>query len=183
MKNGAITGDPLTVGYANYATNASYLGGQPVGSFVRTSGDQSIQGIKTFTNTIVGSISGNAGTATKLATARTFTITDNDATNSQAAETAFDGSANFTVKLPSTIKASLTGTATNVTGTVAIANGGTGQTNAISAFKALSPMTTIGDMIYAGGDFAIGTRLAGNMSATRKFLLSVGNGIQAAEPS
>jgi hypothetical protein len=44
-----------------------------------------------------------------------------------------------------------TGTAANVTGTVAIAHGGTGQTTALTGFEALSPMTTIGDMIYAPG--------------------------------
>ena len=111
MKNGAITGDPLTVGYASHAYNASYLDSQPLNSFVLTSGDQSIQGIKIFTDTIVGSISGNAGTSTKLATARTFTITDNDATNSQAAATGFDGLSAYTIKLPATIKATVTGTA------------------------------------------------------------------------
>jgi len=54
---------------------------------------------------------GNAKTATKLATARTFTITDNDATNSQTSATNFDGSNDFTIKLPATIKASIIGSA------------------------------------------------------------------------
>jgi hypothetical protein len=44
---------------------------------------------------------------------------------------------------------SIGGNAANVTGTVAIANGGTGQTTAAAAFNALDPMTTTGDMIYA----------------------------------
>jgi hypothetical protein len=39
---------------------------------------------------------------------------------------------------------------TNVTGTLPIANGGTGATTATTAFDALSPMTTLGDMIYEG---------------------------------
>ena len=39
---------------------------------------------------------------------------------------------------------------TGVTGTLAIGNGGTGQTTATTAFDALSPMTTLGDMIYEG---------------------------------
>jgi hypothetical protein len=48
-----------------------------------------------------------------------------------------------------TLNQNTTGTASNVTGTVAIANGGTGQTTAADAFNALDPMTTTGDMIYA----------------------------------
>jgi hypothetical protein len=43
-------------------------------------------------------------------------------------------------------------------GTLAIANGGTGQTTASAAFNALSPMTTAGDLIY-GGVSGAGTRL------------------------
>jgi hypothetical protein len=47
-----------------------------------------------------------------------------------------------------TLNQNTTGTASNVTGTVAIANGGTGQTSATAAFNALNPMTTTGDIIY-----------------------------------
>jgi mucin-19 len=47
-----------------------------------------------------------------------------------------------------TLNQNTTGTAANVTGTVAIANGGTGQTTATAAFNALNPMTTTGDIIY-----------------------------------
>jgi hypothetical protein len=43
------------------------------------------------------------------------------------------------------------GTASNVTGTVAIINGGTGQTTAGAAFNALSPITTTGDLILGNG--------------------------------
>ena len=42
----------------------------------------------------------------------------------------------------------IAGSAANVTGTVAIANGGTGQTTAAAAFNALNPMTTTGDIVY-----------------------------------
>jgi hypothetical protein len=57
-----------------------------------------------------------------------------------------------------------TGTAANVTGTVGIANGGTGQTTANAAFNALSPMTTAGDTIY-GGTAGAATRLAAGTSS------------------
>ena len=38
--------------------------------------------------------------------------------------------------------------AVTVAGTLAIANGGTGQTTASAAYNALSPMTTVGDIVY-----------------------------------
>ena len=60
-----------------------------------------------------------------------------------------------------TLNQNTTGTAANVTGTVAIANGGTGQTSQTAAFDALAPTTTKGDLIvYNGTDnvrLAVGT--------------------------
>jgi len=48
---------------------------------------------------------------------------------------------------------------TNVTGTLPIANGGTNATTASAAFNSLSPLTTAGDTLY-GGTSGAGTRLA-----------------------
>lgn len=60
-----------------------------------------------------------------------------------------------------TLNQNTTGTASNVTGVVAVANGGTGQTTKIAAFDALSPSTTKGDLIgFDGTDnvrLAVGT--------------------------
>lgn len=50
-----------------------------------------------------------------------------------------------------TLNQNTTGTASNVTGTVAIANGGTGQTTKVAAFDALSPASTKGDLIAFDG--------------------------------
>jgi hypothetical protein len=50
-----------------------------------------------------------------------------------------------------TLNQNTTGTASNVTGTVVIANGGTGATTAAAAFNALSPITTAGDLILGNG--------------------------------
>jgi hypothetical protein len=50
-----------------------------------------------------------------------------------------------------TLNQNTTGTAGNVTGVVAIANGGTGQTTANPAFNALAPTTTKGDLIVSNG--------------------------------
>lgn len=68
---------------------------------------------------------GTAAAATKLATARTFGIVDADSTNS-GNTVSFDGTADVTLKLPSTIKATLSGTATQVSHYLTIKlNGGT----------------------------------------------------------
>ena len=58
-----------------------------------------------------------------------------------------------------TLNQNTTGTASNVTGVVAILNGGTGQTTASDAFNALSPITTTGDLIIGNGTNSA-TRLA-----------------------
>jgi len=79
-----------TGGAGGTATTVIPIGGD--GSFVSLTGDQTVAGTKTFSNTIQGSVSGNAGTATKLATARNIAVSG-DATGSAS----FDGSANATI--------------------------------------------------------------------------------------
>lgn len=59
--------------------------------------------------------------------------------------------------------------------TIAIANGGTGQTAKAAAFDALSPMTTSGDIVY-GGVSGTGTRLA---KATDGWVLTLVSGLPA----
>ena len=95
-----------------------------------------INGTSAVIGTVTGNLNGNAATATKLATARTINgttfdgttaitttswgtardinITDASATNTSVA-TSIDGSGNATIKLPSTIKATLTGNASTAT--------------------------------------------------------------------
>ena len=74
------------------------------------------------------------------------------------------GTAPFTVASTTQVanlNAATAGTAGNVTGTVAIGNGGTGQTTQTAAFDALSPTTTKGDLIVSDGTdnvrLAVGT--------------------------
>lgn len=50
------------------------------------------------------------------------------------------------------------------------------------SFNNISPMTTLGDMIY-GDTNGAGTRFAGNTTSTKKFLTQIGNGTQSAEPT
>lgn len=71
---------------------------------------------------------------------------------------------------------------TKVTGTLPVSNGGTGQTSASAAFNSLSPVTTLGDIIYGSGTNT-STRLAGNTTSTKKFLSQTGNGSVSAAPS
>lgn len=67
-------------------------------------------------------------------------------------------------------------------GQLSIARGGTGQATAAAAFNALSPMNTLGDIIYGGASSGAGTRLAGNTTTTRKFLRQTGDGLNSAAP-
>lgn len=65
---------------------------------------------------------------------------------------------------------------------VPLSLGGTGQTTANAAFNALSPMTTLGDIIYENAT-PISARLAGNTTATKKYLQQTGNGTISAAPT
>lgn len=79
-----------TGGAGGSATSVIPIAGN--GAFVDTSTNQTVGGTKTFSNTIAGSITGNAGTATALATGRTIAITGDLAYTSGS----FNGSANVT---------------------------------------------------------------------------------------
>ena len=80
-----------------------------------------------------------------------------------------------------TLNQNTTGTAANVTGTVAIANGGTGQTAKTAAFNALSPLSTLGDILIHNGTDNI--RLAGNTTAVKQVLVQTGTGAVSAAPT
>lgn len=79
-----------TGGAGGSATSIIPIAGN--GAFVDTSTNQTVGGTKTFSNTIAGSITGNAGTATALATGRTIAITGDLAYTSGS----FDGTGNVT---------------------------------------------------------------------------------------
>jgi len=74
----------------------------------------------------------------------------------------------------------LSGTTTAVSGAVALANGGTGQTTKAPAFDALSPLTAQGDLLV-GGASGTGTRLP--IGATNYVLQSNGTTAAWAAPS
>lgn len=77
-------------GVGGTSTTVEAIGGK--GAYLALTGTQTVAGNKTFSSTITGSISGNAGTATKLETSRTISLST-DATGSAS----FDGSANATI--------------------------------------------------------------------------------------
>ena len=116
----------------------------------------------TVTNTApdqVVSLTG-AGTTSVTGTYPNFTITSNDQYVGTVTSVSGTGTVNG-ISLSGTVTSSgsltLGGTLTGVdltsqvTGTLPIANGGTGQTTASAAFNALSPITTTGDLIIGNG--------------------------------
>lgn len=79
-----------TGGVGGSATVVDAIGG--TGAFVDKATNQTIVGVKTFTNGIVGAVTGNADTATKLATPRDIALSS-DVTGTAS----FDGSANISI--------------------------------------------------------------------------------------
>jgi len=116
----------------------------------------------TITNTLpdqVVALTG-AGTTSISGTYPNFTITSNDQYVGTVTSVSGTGTVNG-ISLSGTVTSSgsltLGGTLSNVslttqvTGTLPIANGGTGQTTASAAFNALSPITSTGDLILGNG--------------------------------
>lgn len=98
-----------TGGVGGSATTVEAIAGS--GAYVALTGNQTIAGTKTFSSTIGGSITGNAATATALATARNLSLTG-DAT---ATLSSFDGSANVSAALTLATVNSNVGTFTKLT--------------------------------------------------------------------
>ena len=93
--------------------------------------------------------------------------------------------ANITVDAQGRLTAAADGASvslsTEVTGTLPIANGGTGATTSVGAFNSISPLNTFGDLLY-GAVSGSGTRLAGNTTTSKQFLTSTGTGAVANAP-
>ena len=132
-------------------------------------------------NSALGIGNGGTGQATQQAAINALTGTQSSGQYLRSNGTNAALSAIQAADVP-TLNQSTTGNAANVTGTVAITNGGTGQTAQAAAFNALSPMTASGDTVY-GGTAGAGTRLAGNTTATKNFLVQTGNGTVSAAPA
>lgn len=145
-----------TGGAGGTATSVIAIGGS--GAFVATTGAQTIAGAKTFTSTISGSVDGNAGTATKLATARTFSITG-DGTGSAS----FDGSANASIALTLANSGATVGTYGSATQVGQVTVDAKGRVTATSNVAITFPVTSVagrtGAITLSTSDVSEGTNL------------------------
>jgi hypothetical protein len=129
------------------------VSGSPVTSSGTLTGTLTTQAV----NTIFAGPSSGAGVAPTFRSLTTADIpTLNQNTTGTAANITATSNSTLTtlsaLSLPgSQVSGNISGNAANVTGTVAIGNGGTGQTTASAAFNALSPITTTGDLIIGNG--------------------------------
>jgi hypothetical protein len=154
-----------TGGAGGSATSIIPIAGN--GAFVDTSTDQTIAGTKTFSSTITGSVSGNAGTATKLATARDISLSG-DATGTAS----FDGSANASITTTLATVNSNVGTYTKVT------------INAKGLATAGS-QASLSDLSSPTGSFSFGSQLLTNLAdpvnaqdaTTKSYVDSVAQGL------
>jgi hypothetical protein len=128
-------------------------------NFTITSNDQYVGTVTSVTGT--SPVASSGGTTPAISLASGYGDTQNPYASKTAnyvlaAPNGSSGAPTFRAIVAAdipTLNQNTTGTASNVTGTVAIANGGTGQTTATAAFDALSPLTTKGDLIaYDGTD-------------------------------
>ena len=160
-------------GYLSSTDWSTFNSKQPAGSYLTSVAVTSANGFAgtssggatpslTLTTTLTGLLKGN-GTAMSAATAGTdYSAGTSALTTGILKSTTGTGALTIAVAADfPTLNQNTTGTASNVTGTVAIANGGTGQTTQTAAFDALSPLTTKGDLLVDNGTnnvrLAVGT--------------------------
>jgi hypothetical protein len=160
-------------GYLSSTDWSTFNSKQPAGSYLTSVAVTSANGFAgtssggttpslTLTTTLTGLLKGN-GTAMSAATAGTdYSAGTSALTTGILKSTTGTGALTIAVAADfPTLNQNTTGTAANVTGTVAIANGGTGQTTQTAAFDALAPTTTKGDLIVDNGTnnvrLAVGT--------------------------
>jgi hypothetical protein len=145
QSNGTIAGWSTTLGLANGGT----------GQTTASAGFNALSPITSTGDLIIGN---GTNSATRLAIGtNNQVLTSNGTTATWSTPSTGVSSITFgtTGLTPNT---ATTGTVT-VAGTLAIGNGGTGQTTASAAFNALSPITSTGDLIIGNGTNAA-TRLA-----------------------
>lgn len=157
---GAIIGTGVSLAqHVADATHNGYLSSVDWSTF---SGKGSVSSVALADSTGTFNITGSPVTSAGTLTLSSFA--SQSAKTFLAAPTGGAGAPSFRVIAAAdvpTLNQNTTGTASNVTGIVALINGGTGTAaaSANAAFNALSPMTASGDIIY-GGTSGAGTRLA-----------------------
>ena len=169
----------ISVGASGIAISNSTSPGQvvlgnasDVATWTTLSGDATLNGTGTLTLASVNSNTGAWGSSTAIPV---FTVNGKGLMTAAgtAAVVAPAGTLTGTTLSATVVSSSLTGLGVIASGTwngtaIGIGYGGTGQTTALAAFNALSPMTTVGDILY-GGTSGSATRLAAG-SATQVLL-------------
>jgi len=161
---GAAGGVITTAAYNQYAggninTSASaFLPGGNIntsgGGSIDTSGTGSIglggSGTRT---TLTGTASADRAIALPDASGTVALTSDITGTNSgtNTGDVTLAGTPDYITISGQTITRNAVDLASDITGTLPIANGGTGQTTAVAAFDALAPTTTKGDLIVHNG--------------------------------
>ena len=137
------------------------------GAFMDLSSTQTVGGTKTFSNAISGSVTGNAGTATKLATARDISLS-NDVTGTAS----FDGSANA-----------------NITATLATVNSNIGSYTKVTinakGLATAGSQASLSDLSSPTGNFSFASNKLTNLAdptsdqdaATKYYVDSVAQGL------
>ena len=155
-----------TGGAGGSATSIIPIAGS--GAFMDLSSTQTVGGNKTFSNTITGSVTGNAGTATALATGRTISITGDLAYTSGS----FDGTGNVTG-----------------TGTLATVNSNVGTYTKLTVngkgLVTAASSATLNDITAPTSSFSFGNQLLTNLAdpvsdqdaATKYYVDSVAQGL------
>lgn len=163
--NFTITSSDAYVGTVTSVGGTGSVSGLTLTGTVTTSGNLTLGGTLAVTpsdfasqtaNYVLAAPNGSAGTPTFRALVAADVPTLNQNTTGTAANITATSNSTLTtlsaLSLPgSQVSGNIAGNAANVTGTVAIANGGTGQTTATNAFDALAPTTTKGDLIVSNG--------------------------------
>ena len=128
-------------------------------------------------------------TSKTLTVSNTITLAGTDASTLNIGGGGTLGSAAFTASTayaPASGSASIATVGTITGGTwqgsaIGISYGGTGATSKAAGFNALSPVTTLGDIIYGDGANS-NARLAGNTTTAKRFLTQTGDGVNSAAP-
>jgi len=128
-------------------------------NIVHRTGDETIDGVKTFTSNIVGNINGNAGTASKLQTARTITLSGD-----VSGSVSLDGSVNVT--MTTTIGANSVALGTDTTGNYVAGNtAGTGIVVTGTAGEGWSPTIALSNVGTAGTYRSVTTDVQGRITS------------------
>ena len=110
-----------------------------------------------------------------LTTGRTFQIKDNDATNAGPTSSAFNGTANIIMNLPSTIKASLTGNASTATKATQDSDGNQINTTYVKKSALLDLVYPVGAIYISVVNTSPETLFGGTWTQIKDtFLLSAG---------